>query len=150
VVFLDANKNMYHKSLRKALTNVDGLNLREVVGMFTGKQIGATYFQGQSPIDGVWVTSEVVITGACVMPAGFGIGNHCMFVTDMLIDSIVGLEPQRIVRPKARQLNSKIPGTALAYIERLKHLLLRHCIIEQLGRAHEESLIMWKQKRKSM
>jgi hypothetical protein len=44
VVCLDANKYIYHKSLGKALTNVDGLNMREVVGTFTGKQIGATYF----------------------------------------------------------------------------------------------------------
>jgi hypothetical protein len=53
VVCLDANKNIHHKSLGKALTNVDGLNMREVVGRFTGKQIGATYFPGRSCIDGV-------------------------------------------------------------------------------------------------
>ncbi len=52
-VCLDANKNIHNKSLGKALTNVDGLNMREVVGMFTGKQFGAAYFRGQSPIDGV-------------------------------------------------------------------------------------------------
>ena len=96
------------------------------------------------------MTSDVVITGVCVMPAGFGICDHHLFVIDMLMESTVGLEPQRIVRPKTRQLNSKIPAAAAAYRARLKHLLLRHCIIEQLGRAHEESLIMWKQKRKSM
>jgi hypothetical protein len=114
--------------------------MREVVGMFTGKQIGATYFQGLTPIDGVWATSDMVITGACVMPAGFGIGDHRMFVIDMLTESIVGLEPQRIVHPKVRRLNSKIPGAAAAYRERLEHLLLRHHIIEPLGRAHEESM----------
>jgi hypothetical protein len=58
----------------------------------------------------------------------------------MLTESIVGLQPQRIVRLKARQLNSKIPGAALAYRERLESLLLKHCIIEQLGRSHEESM----------
>jgi hypothetical protein len=111
------------------LTNVDGLNMRVVVGMFMGKQIGATYFRGQSPIDGVWATSDMIITGACVMPAGFRIGNHGMFVIDMLMESIVGLELQRIVHPKARQLNSKIPGAALAYRERLERLLIRHHVI---------------------
>ncbi len=131
---------MYHKSLGKALTNADGLNLREVGGTFTSKQIGATYFQDQIPIDGVWATSDIGITRVCVMPAGCGIGNHHMFVIDMLPESIMGLEPQRIVCLKARQLNSKIPGAATAYRERLEHLLLRHCIIEQLGRAHEESM----------
>ncbi len=148
VVCLDANENIYHESLGKALTNVDGLNMQEVVGTFMGKQIGATCFQGQTPIGRVWATSDMVITGACVMPAGFGIGNHCMFVIDMLMESIVGLEPQRIVRPKARQLDSKIPGTAAGYRARLECLLLRHRITEQLGRAHEESMnIMEAEKR---
>jgi hypothetical protein len=93
--------------------------MQEVVGTFTGKQIGTAYFQGQTPIDRVWATSDVVITGACVMPAGFGIGNHHIVVIDMLTESIVGLEPQRIVCPKARQLNSKISGAAVAYRARL-------------------------------
>ncbi len=57
------------------------------------------------------MTSDVVITGVCVMPAGFGICDHHLFVIDMLMESTMGLEPQRIVHPKARQLNSKIPGT---------------------------------------
>ncbi len=61
-----------------------------------------------------------------------------MFVIDMLMESIVGLEPQRIVRPKAKQLNSKIP-TATAYRERLECLFLRRHILDRLGRAHEES-----------
>ncbi len=42
VACLDAKENIYRKSLGKVLANVDGLNTREVVGMFTGKQIGAT------------------------------------------------------------------------------------------------------------
>ncbi len=140
MVCLDANENIYQKSLGKAPTNVDDLNMREVVGTFTGKQIGAIFLQGQSPIDGVWVTSDVMITEACVMPAGFGIGNHCLFVIDMLTESIMGLQPQRIVRPQARRLNSKIPGTALAYRARLESLFFKHCIIKGLCRAHEESI----------
>ncbi len=39
VVCLDANENIYHKSLGKVLRNVDGLNMQEVVGMFTGKKM---------------------------------------------------------------------------------------------------------------
>jgi hypothetical protein len=120
---LDANENIYQKYLGKALTNVDGLNMREVVSPFRGKQIGPTYFRGQSPIDGVWATSNVMITRVCIMPVGFRIGDHCLFVNDMLTEYIVGLQPQRIVRTKARQINSKIPGAVLVYRERLECLL---------------------------
>ena len=56
----------------------------EAVGDFTGKKVGATFFRGKKPIDGVWTTADIVITGACVMPAGFGIGDHRLFVLDFL------------------------------------------------------------------
>lgn len=139
VVCLDANENIYRKSIGKALTNTEGLGLKEVVGSFTGRQIGPTYYRGRTPIDGIWATPDISIAGACIMPAGFGIGDHRMFVIDLHTDSLIGLQPQKIVRPKSRKLNSKIPGAALAYQERFEQLLLRHRIIERLGKAHEES-----------
>jgi hypothetical protein len=45
------------KSIGKALTNLEGLAIREVVGTFTGKQLGPTYSRGSTPIDGIWATS---------------------------------------------------------------------------------------------
>ena len=45
IVCLDANKDIYRKSIRKALTNKEGLAMKEVVGEFTGKWLGATYFR---------------------------------------------------------------------------------------------------------
>jgi len=139
IVCLDANENIYRKSLGKALTDADGLDMKEVVGNFTGRQISATYFRGQSPIDGIWSTSDVTITGACIMPAGFGIGDHRLFVIDIATDSLIGLQPMKIVRPKAWRLNNKIPGAASAYRDRLERLLLKHRIIERMGAAHEGS-----------
>jgi hypothetical protein len=38
--------------------------MSEVVGDFTGKCIGATFFRGFKPIDGVWATQDIVITHA--------------------------------------------------------------------------------------
>ena len=139
IVCLDANEHIYKKSLGKALTDAEGLRMKEVVGDFTGRPIGPTYFRGQKPIDGVWVTPDITITGACIMPAGFGIGDHRLFVIDINTSSLIGLQPQRIVRPKARRLNTRIPGAALAYQERFERLLLKHRIIERIGRAHETS-----------
>ena len=139
IVCLDANEHIYRKSLGKALTNAEGLRMKEVVGAFTGRQIGPTYYRGKKPIDGVWATPDITITGACIMPAGFGIGDHRLFVIDICTSSLIGLQPQKIVRPKARRLNTRIPGAASAYQERFERLLLRHRIIERIGRAHEES-----------
>jgi hypothetical protein len=54
IVCLDTNKDINNKLIGKALTTDNGLNMSEVVGDFTGKCIGATFFCGSKPIDGVW------------------------------------------------------------------------------------------------
>jgi hypothetical protein len=86
----DANEDIYWKSIGKLLTNKDGLNMSEVVGNFTGKKIGPTFFRGSKPIDGIWAMPDVVVTHACMMPAGYGVGNHCLFVVDFQEASLVG------------------------------------------------------------
>jgi hypothetical protein len=89
---------IYKKSIGKTLTNATGLGMREVVGDFTGKQLGATFFRGSTPIDAVWATPDVDIVGACVMPCGFGVGDHRLFVIDIRTESIVGERPPRVIR----------------------------------------------------
>ncbi len=44
IVCLDTNEHIYQKLLERALTDIKGLAMKEVVGDFTGKPIGATYF----------------------------------------------------------------------------------------------------------
>ncbi len=80
IVCMDANEDIYRKSIGRSLTNLDGLNMWEVVGEFTGKRIGPTFFWGSNPINAFWATSNLIITHACVMPAGFGVGDHRMLV----------------------------------------------------------------------
>jgi hypothetical protein len=81
-VCLEANEDIYKKSLRKSLTKQDGLNMSEVVGDLTGKKIGPTFFRGLKPIDGIWATPNRVVTHACIMLVGYGVGDHCLFVVD--------------------------------------------------------------------
>ena len=49
---------------------LEDLQMIEAVGNYTGNKIGATFLRGTKPIDGVWVTSDIVTIGACVIPAG--------------------------------------------------------------------------------
>ncbi len=42
VVCLDVNEHIYKKLIRKALTDIKGLAMKEVVGEFTGTPIGST------------------------------------------------------------------------------------------------------------
>ena len=90
MVCLDTNGDIYKKKLGKALVQTNELSMVEVVGNYTGQKVGATFFRGRDPIDGVWVTSDVAITGACVMPVGYGVGDHRMFVVDILTSSLIG------------------------------------------------------------
>ena len=59
---LDANEDIYKKSLGKSLTKREGLNMLEVVGEFTGRKIGPTFFRGSKPIYGIWATPDLVVT----------------------------------------------------------------------------------------
>ena len=70
IVCLDANEDIYKKSIGQALKNVDGLAMKEVVGDFTGTPLGTTFFRGSKPIDGIWAT----VCNASVMPAGSASG----------------------------------------------------------------------------
>ena len=95
---MDANKHIYEKNIGKTLTNIDGLSMNKVVGTFTQKKLGATHFRGTNPIDAVWATSDVTIVNACVMPVGYGVGDHHLFIIDFLTSSLIGTNPPRIAR----------------------------------------------------
>ena len=133
VVCMDANEHIYKKSIGKLLTDPDGLAMNETVGDFTGQMIGPTYFRGSRPIDAIWSTSDLEVVGACIMPCGYGVGDHRVFVVDFLTSSWVGDEPLKIVRPAARRLNTRIPTAAEAYRTELEQLITRHRLIERVG-----------------
>ena len=76
----------------RKLTDLHGLGVKEVVGEFTTRRLGATYFQGSAPIDAVWTTSDMAVVNACVMPVRYGVGDHQLFVVDFARASLVGLD----------------------------------------------------------
>ena len=134
-VCMDANENIYKKEIGKLLTDPDGLNMTEVVGAYTGKKIGATFFRGSTPIDGAWATNDLSIVGACVMPVGFGVGDHRLFVIDIRMSSMVGAAPPKIVRPVARRVNTKIPRMMERYNDLLERLYIEHRMNTRLVKA---------------
>jgi hypothetical protein len=96
---MDHNEHTYDGPLGRVLSDLDGLGLQEAVLCHTGRRTGATFFQGSKPIDGLWVTSNIEITNACVMPFGYGIGDHQMFILDVTMESLVGKNLTKVVRP---------------------------------------------------
>jgi hypothetical protein len=76
IVCMDANDHIYNGAIGTALTDNNSLAMKEVVLNSTGKELGTTYFRGITPIDGIWENSNIGIANACVMPEGYGIGDH--------------------------------------------------------------------------
>ncbi len=137
IVCMDANEDIYRKSIRKSLTERDGLNMVEVVGEFTGKRLGPTFFRGLKLIDGIWATPDIAVTHACVMPAGFGVGDHHLFIVNFQEASLVGEARQRIAQFTSRRLNTKASnGATQKYLRRLEANLECHKLIKRLGRLH--------------
>jgi hypothetical protein len=89
--------------------------MKEVVGDFTARQLGATYFRGSEPIDGVWATGDITMTNACVMPVRFGVGDHRLCVVDFATMTLVDSGLTTVVRPALCHLNTKISGCVDRY-----------------------------------
>jgi len=138
VVCLDANENIYMQALGKMLTNPEGLGMIEEVGGCTGKKIGPTYFRGQLLIDGIWTILDVMVANGCIMPAGYGIGDHRLFIVDLHTSSLVGSGRPRERRAASRRLNTRLLHVIKKYTENLEENLMRHRLIEKLGEAHSE------------
>ena len=132
IVCMDVNEHIYTKSMGRQITDPNGLAMVEVVGNHTGTNLGATYFRGTKPIDAIWATSDIQVVGARVMPCGYGVGDHRLFIIDFLISSMVGHSHRTVVRPAARRLNTRIPGVAAKYNAVLVELLQRHKLLERL------------------
>ncbi len=117
IVCMDANNHIYKGAIGTALTDINGLAMKEVVLNATGKALGATYFRGSTPIDGIWETSDISVENVCVMPASYGLGDHQLFVVDLITSTLTGSNTTKIQRPAARRLNTKLPGVAEKYIK---------------------------------
>jgi hypothetical protein len=137
---MDHNEHTYNGPLGRALSDPEGVGLQEAVLRHTGKKTGATFFQGSKPIDGLWVTSGIEIANACVMPFGYGIGDHRMLIIDVTMESLVGKNPTKVVRLASRWLNSKMPRRGKAYVKSLERNIVQHRLLEWLNEVHRSSL----------
>jgi hypothetical protein len=135
-LFMDHNKHTLKGALGTVLSDKAGLNIREAVVQHTGTHPGATFFRGSKPIDGFWVTSDLNVSNACVMPFGYGVGDHRAFIVDIPLKLLVGIDPVKIVQPSGRRLNSRLPGCSKQYITSLESNIIKHKLLERLHEAH--------------
>jgi hypothetical protein len=136
IVCLDANEHIYKNSIGQTLTDIEGLAMREIIGAITNQPVGPAFFQGSKPIDGVWATSDISVCNAAIMPGGYGIGDHHLFVIDFAESDVIGISQQKVVRPTSQHLNTKIPRVAAEYARILEEKVLAHRLIERMGPTH--------------
>ena len=99
IICLGANKRVYKMSIGRTLTDIKGLAMREVIGAFTNQPVGPTFFRGSKPINGVWATLDISVCNAAIMPAGYGIGDHHLFVINFTESDVIGISRQRSSGP---------------------------------------------------
>jgi hypothetical protein len=136
ILFIDHNAHVINGQLGKALADKEGLDLQQAIVQHMGMSPSVTFFQGSRPIDGLWISSNLDISNVCVMPFGYGIGDHHAFILDIPIKSLVGIDPVKIVWPAGRQLNSRLPGCSKLYIDSLEGNITWHCLPKQLLDIH--------------
>ncbi len=136
---MDVNEHIYKKSIGKELTDLEGLNMSKVVGDFTQQPVDSTLFRESKPIGGVWVTLDISISNTVIMPAGYSIGDHRLFIIDMAMRDLVGELPPKVVRTASRRLNTMLPGVANKYANLLERQIIRHRLIKHTGEAHRKS-----------
>ena len=148
ILFMNHNEHMTNGPLGKELGDKEGLDLREAIVQYTGKNPGATFFCGLKPINGMWISSDLDISNACMMPFGYDIGNHFAFILDIQIKSLVGVYPVKIVQLAGRKLNIQLPGCSKLYIDSLEANIVCHCLLEQLHDVHTGTFSDEEQKRR--
>jgi hypothetical protein len=133
---MDHNEHVYDGALGKALSDREGLNLSKVILKHTVSQTGAMFFQGSKPIDGLWASSNLDISNACVMPFGYEIGDHHAVVFNIPLESPVGENLVKIVHPASCRLNIQLPGCGNVYVRNLESNIIQHHLLECLHNAH--------------
>ncbi len=100
---MDHNEHVYDGALGKALSDSEGLNFQEVILQHTGTKTGVTFFRGSKPINGLWASSNLEISNACIMLFGYGVGDHKAFILDITLELLIGENPTKNCPPSQPQ-----------------------------------------------
>ncbi len=84
----------------------------------------------------MWVSGDLDISNACVMPFGYRVCDHRAFILDVPLESLIGVDPVKIVRLVGHRLNGRLAGCCKAYIESLEANITRHRLLERTYDAH--------------
>jgi hypothetical protein len=92
----DFNKNVYTGHIAMALLG-DKLRMSEMCQQATGRPLPPTHSQGAKPINAIYGTSGIDCTAVALLPSRVGIGDHRVFIIDIMSGSILGDVFPRVV-----------------------------------------------------
>ena len=102
ILFMDHNKHVINGKLGKALADKEGLDLQEAIVQHTGASPGATFFPRFQANQWAMDINNLDVSNACMMPFGYGIGNHRALILNIPIKLLVGIDSVKILRPAGR------------------------------------------------
>ena len=103
---MDANDHVLTGKLGRLLTH-DTIGLREITKAHLGKLCPKTHIRGSSPIDGVWATPDITITGVKWLGFAESLGDHRTCIFDFTTLSATGTMEKKIILPKCCRLTSR-------------------------------------------
>ena len=90
-MYFNLGSDIYKKSIGRSLPDIEGLTRKEVVGAFRNQPVSPAFFHGSKLIDGVWATLDISVCNTAIMLAGYGIGDHRLFVINFAKLDVIGI-----------------------------------------------------------
>jgi hypothetical protein len=138
ILMMDANEHVLSGKLCRQLTR-DGIDLREITKDVLGELCPHTHSRGRRPIDGVWATPDITVTGVKWLTFADSPGDHRACIFDFTTLSATGTSEKKIVRPKCRRLSTKNQRSVDNYVRELETQFERHKIIECMEALNAET-----------
>ncbi len=102
----------------------------ELCRKHTGKPFPPTHCSGSVPIDGIFATSGI---DCVILPHYGGIEDHCCFIIDISLDSMIGTSFPNIVRCATRKLHCSSTRMIKVYNMELTRLWNEHNLFHRMN-----------------
>jgi hypothetical protein len=125
------NENIYTGNFAIALAG-DKFQMSEMCSWTTGILLPPTHARGSTPIDAVYGTAGLFCSSVALLPGRVGVGDHQVFIVDILSKSILGNAFPRVIPIARRLLTYSSDKIRNNYTPVLNQLANRHLIFKKL------------------
>jgi hypothetical protein len=79
------------------------------------------------------------VPNACIMPMGYCIGDHHLFVINFSVKDIIRKHPLHNVRATSCHLNTRLPQVAMEYVQILEAKMIKHQLMLKGNQAYQQN-----------